>query len=330
MCFNVPSSKRTVFTLVLLVSFLVTACGGSPTDQAKSFTIGIVTESKPLAGVGESFKTGMTSLGYIEGKTVVYLDKGIITDPAGLETGMKSLVDAKVDLILTVGILPAQAAKKATAGTDLPVLFAPGGDPAALGLVQSISNPTGNLTGIATGYQYPGLALNYLTTIVPNAKRVFIMYDPALAAAPFIPSMKEAATKLGLEIILQEVHSNDDVTSALENMPANADAVFNLPDPWVNGRIADLVQATIKRKLPLLTTNATVVQAGALLSYSWDFAAVGKQAARLADRLLKGAKPSSLPIESPEFHLSINLQTAQAIGLTIPDDILRQAATIVR
>jgi putative ABC transport system substrate-binding protein len=243
---------------------------------------------------------------------------------------MKSLVDAKVDLILAVGILPARTAKKATAGTELPVLFAPGADPVALGLVQSLANPSGNLTGVATGYQFPGLALSYLTKIAPSAKRVFLMYDPERAAAPFLPALKEAATKLGLEIVLQEVRSENDVISALENMPADVDAVFNLPDTWVNSRIADLVQVTIKRKIPLLTTNIAIVQAGALLSYSWDYTALGKQAARLGDRLLKGTKPSSLPIESPEFYLTVNQKTAQAIGLTIPDEVLRQATTIVR
>jgi hypothetical protein len=123
-------SKRDAIALFPLASVLVTACGGSPADQAKPKTLSIRlrTDSPPLVNLPTAFKAKMTTLGYAERKNVVYLDKGVITDPVAIEACIKSLVDAKVDTILAVEVLPALAARKVAAGMESPTVFAPGGD----------------------------------------------------------------------------------------------------------------------------------------------------------------------------------------------------------
>ncbi len=329
---NDPDSKRTVATLItlaLLVSSLVTACGGSPTEQTKpsTVTIGILKGSTGLEELIVGFKAGMSELGYVEGKTIVYEDKGAFPDSAALEAEGKRLTASKVNMVLALGTNAALAAKKTV---ELPVVFAPGGDPVALGIVQSLANPTGNLTGVGPGIEYPARTLEYLTKMAPSAKRVLLIYAADGVAVPFLPAVKKAAPKLGLELVLQTVRSSDDLTAFLQNFPAGVDAVFILPDALVSTHVADILKVTNQRKLPLLAVVKAFVQGGAVLAYGWDYAPMGKQAARLADRLLKGAKPSSMPIEAPEFYLFVNLKAAEAIGLTIPNDILRQAATIVR
>jgi putative ABC transport system substrate-binding protein len=325
-------TQRTIVTLLVLVSLFLTACGGAAPNQSQptTFTVGIVNGTQSLARIPDDFKSGMVELGYVEGKNVVYRYDGIFTKPEELEAEAKKLVDAKVNMIFAAGIAAAKAAKKATEGTQIPVVFAPASDPVRLNLVKSMANPEGNLIGIASGEQYPIRALEYFSKLAPTAKRVFIVYNTADTTTVFLPAVKEAAAKLGLELVLKTIQNNDDVTAALENIPADVDVILNLPDSLVAARLGDLVKAAIARKLPLLSFDKSKVEAGCLLAYGWDYVALAKQAARLADRVLKGAKPSSLAIESPEYYLSVNLKTASAIGLNIPDDIIRQANTVVR
>jgi putative ABC transport system substrate-binding protein len=166
--------------------------------------------------------------------------------------------------------------------------------------------------------------------LVPNAKRVFMVFDAKNLGAGFFAPIKDAAPKLGLELVVQNVTSNDEVVAALDKIPADVDAVLMIPDPWVYNRIQDLIDASIKRKLPLLAGDNAEVKLGALIGYSWEYRAVGKQASRIADKVIKGEKPASLPVETAEYFLKANLKTSQAIGISIEDSILRQATEIVR
>jgi putative ABC transport system substrate-binding protein len=263
---------------------------------------------------------------------VSYQFKGL-TKSEELEAEAKNLMDAKVDVIIAIGTAPARATKAATAGTEIPVVFAPGADPVKLGFVKSMANPEGNLTGIATGYQYPTRALEYLLKILPKAKRVLLFHNPSETSIPFLPLLppsQEAATKLGLELIVQTVKNGDELTTALGNMPADVDAMLYLPDTLVGARFDDVLKAAFSHKIPVVAGDKYKVENGALLSYGWDYVALGKQTAALADKVLKGTKPAALAIETTEFFLSANLKTAGSIGLNIPDDVLRQATTIVR
>ncbi len=329
-----PLSFRHLFLIpVLILSNLLSACAAANTPTPTHvFTVGIVsgTQTSSVQHLGEDFKAALQTLGYTEGKNLTFIDKGILTTADTLTAALNDLINAKVDAMLVLGTTAAQAAKKATAGTNIPVVFAPGGDPVDLGLVQNLTVPGGNMTGLKTGFFYPSEAVQYMLQINPGLKHILVIYDPKGQGNKFIPSLTDTGTKLGVEIVSQTVSTDADVTAAFNNIPDNIDAVLNIPDNAVNARVKDLISVTLQRKIPLITVDETTLQAGALLSYSWDPNAMGKQVAQIVDQILKGTKPGDIPIQAGEFYLGVNLKTAQAINITIPDAVLNQATTIVR
>jgi putative ABC transport system substrate-binding protein len=325
-----PKGRRTrwmAVALLILAGLLLAAC--QPT-QPKTVTIGVVNLAPVLNPIFDGFKTGMTEMGYIEGEDVTYIYEGPVGSIDKLEPAIQSLLDSDVDLILSISTPATQAAQRVTAGTDMPVVFVPLTDPVAAGVVQSLSQPGGNITGVTFGAS-EARRLEWLLKTVPNVKRIYVPYNPD-DESPVIAlaRVSEAASKLGVELVLREARNSDEITAAIEAIPDDVDAIFLLPDSLMVSRASDFVAATLDLNLPFAVPGDEEVEAGALISYSMNFHASGEQAARLADQILKGTKPADLPVETTEFFLVINLQTAEAIGLDIPDQILRQADTIIR
>ncbi len=312
--------------LFVFTGLLATACGG---QAQKPFTIGIVAESPAIAPILESFKASMTELGYVEGKDVTY----IYASPVGsgveaIDGEIKNLLAQKVDLLLVTGLVPTQQAKQAVAGTNTPVVFALASGVVELGLVESISHPGGNLTGIQAGYEIPK-ALEWLVKITPNAKKIYVPYNPADGASVgFLAIVDKSASQLKVELVPGEVSSTEEAVAAIESLPTDINAIFSVPSPTLDPRNAELSQAAIKRGLP--TGSFVPMDEATLLTLAIDFAATGKQAARLAHQIRQGVKPADLPVETADFFLTINLKTAQAIGLDIPDTTLRQADKVIR
>jgi len=321
----------TVFMLLLATTLSGCATAASSV-QNRVFTVGIIsgTQTNSVNTLGQSFKLALGALGYIDGKNLKFIDKGVLTKADTLDAGLKDLVDAKVDAMLVLGTTAATEAKKTTDGTGIPVVFAPGGDPVDLGLVQSLTNPGGNMTGLKTGFFYPAESIQYMQQIKPDLKNVLVIYDPTGQGNKFISTLNTTGTKLNVNIVLKTVSTNDDVTAAFANIPDNIDAVLNIPDNAVNARIKDLIAATLKRNIPLITVDETTLAAGALLSYAWNPDAMAKQVAQITDQILKGTKPGTIPIQAGEFYIGVNLKTATAINITIPDSVLKQATTIIR
>jgi putative ABC transport system substrate-binding protein len=326
------STLNRLFTLISLLFCLALISCGTPTPPPRpAFVIGVVSNGKNLDPVLAGFKAGMADLGYVEGKTITYVYNGPAASPDKVDPIAEDLMKAKVDLILALGTESAKAAYKVINGTTVPVVFVPVGNPVKAGIVQSIQNPGGNVTGITTGLEYHAQRLEWLKKIAPNTKRVYVPYNPGDAnPTSTLPIVKEAAAKLGIDLVVRETPTNDDVTAAIDNIPDDVDSIFMLADALVNSRLSDFVKVSLQRKFPLSTHITSMTTSGALFSYGFDQSAAGKQAARLVDKIIKGAKPSDLPVETSEFFLAVNLKTANAIGLNIGDDILRQATTIVR
>jgi putative tryptophan/tyrosine transport system substrate-binding protein len=310
-----------------LTGLLLTACG--TTAQAKTYTIGVVNYVPSLDAVFEGFKAEMAKRGYVEGQNVTYIYNGVIKpDPQVMDHEVKSLLDQKVDLFLTLGTLPTLTAKKAVEGTDIPVVFAPVINPVKEGAVASITQPGGNVTGVQNGNTIPK-AMEWLHTVAPQATKVHVIYHPEdPVAVTSITVLPETAATLGVELVLDEVRSPEEAIAAIEALPKDA-AIFMVPTPSLEP-LSALIEAAAKHGLAVGSTNSSQLKAGALITYGANFSAMGKQAAGLVDQILKGTKPADLPVETAEYFLDINLQTARAIGLNIPDEILRQAATVVR
>lgn len=318
----------TILISVVVFSLLLTACGGL--GKPKSYTIGVINLAPTLEDTLTGFKQGMTDLGYIEDENVTYIYGG----PAGgidkLDGIAQDLVKAKVDLIFSISTPATQAAQRATVDNNIPVVFGILTDPVGAGVVNSLTEPGGNITGVTFGPQ-EARRLEWLTKIAPTVKQVYIIYNPDDSSASLaLKTAQATAVNLGLEIIAREARTPDEVAAALVDFPEDADAFYQLPDSQTGKSLADILEVTNARHLPSSVPNVERVAEGALYSYAMKQNPTGQQAARLADQILKGIKPADLPVETTEFFLGINLKTAQTIGLTVPDDILSQADTIYR
>lgn len=314
-------------TLLIVAGLLLTACGPA---KPKTFTIGVINSVPSLNPLVDGFKAGMADLGYVEGENITYVYEG----PVGrdrLATVAQGLIAAKVDLILCITTPAAVAIKEATAGSNVPVVFAVVINPVGAGIVASAERPGDNITGVESS-QGEGVKLEWLTKIVPGVKRVFVPYNPDDASGKLaLTQLEQVAPKLGLELVTQETRTADEVTAAMANIPADADAIFMVTDSINATRRSDWGKAALAHKLPLaVPPGGEPTEDGALFTFGFSPFAVGEQSARLADQILKGTAPADLPIESPELFLSINLKTAQAIGLDVSDEVLRQAATVIR
>jgi len=317
------------FVIVLVITgLLLTGCGGAP--KTKTYTIGVVNPSPNQDDTIKGFKEGMTELGYVEGKNVTYIYNGPVSADK-LDAAAQDLVKAKVDLILALTTPATKAAQKATAGTDIAVVFIPVTDPVGAGIVASLTKPGGNTTGVTYTTQ-EGKRLEWLLQVAPTIKHVYIVYNPKDQSPVLaLKTVSETANKLGIELITREASTTKEAEAAFKNIPREADAIFLLPDSVVNVGAANTYKMAAELKLPTSGPNVRTVNDGALTAYGVDLAiAARKQAARLASQIFQGAKPADLPVETAEFFSAINLKTAQAIGLDIPDATLRQANIIIR
>ncbi len=314
--------------LLGITGLLLAGCGGAP--KTKTYTIGVVNPSLNQEDTVKGFKEGMTDLGYVEGKNVTYIYNGPVSADK-LDAAAESLVKAKVDLILSITTSATKAAQRATAGTDIAVVFIPVTDPVGAGVVASLTRPGGNTTGVTPATQ-EGKRLEWLLQVAPKVKRIYIVYNPK-DQSPLLAlkTISATADKLGVELITRKVSTTDEAMLAFKNTPQEADAVFLLPDSMVNARGADVYKIATELKLPTSGPNAATVNDGALTAYGVDLAvAARQQAARLANQILQGTQPADLPVETTQLFAAINLKTARAIGLDIPDDILRQANVLIR
>jgi putative ABC transport system substrate-binding protein len=307
---------------------LLTACDD---ETNKTYTVGVINAVPALDQALAGFKEGMTELGYVEGKNIRYLYDGPTTDMSKLSAAAQTLLAAKSDLILSITTPATLALKQATAGNGPSVVFAIVTDPVGAGIVDSMQHPGGNITGVAFGIQETR-RLEWLVRIAPEIKQIYVPYNPNDQSPVLALEMvRDAAEKLGVELITRQVYDPETVNDAVLNIPVEADAVFLLPDSLMATRVSDMATAATKRDLPTSISNITsATKYDVLTAFGFDQHLCGKQAARLADQIFKGARPADLPVEMAEFYLAINMKTAEAIGLTIPDEVLRQADIIVR
>jgi putative ABC transport system substrate-binding protein len=324
------SKNKILFVAVfaLLLAMALSACGGS--DDDKQVTIGIVNQVAPLEVIIDSFKAGMVEQGYVEGETITYIYHGPISDTEGLEAEVQALIDAEVDMILSVGTPATQAAHKVTAGTSMPVVFVPVTDPIESGIVENLSTPGGNLTGIMTG-QSGAKELEWLKTVVPEIEQVFLPYnpnDPGPSAT--VGQIREIAPALDVEVVIVETPDRETMLAALETIPEDIDAILVVPDGVVSDFFDNIITVSLDRNIPVAATNVEQLEAGALVTLGGDLADIGKQAARLSKQVLDGIPAGELPIEAADYKRVINLPVAETLGITISDHNLQLADEVRR
>jgi len=312
--------------LLLLATILQTGCDtASPKRQ---YRIGIINPSSGLAEVVEGFKQGLAEQGYKAGDNLTFIDDGPVKMNEVSAT-VKQMLTQEIDLLYTTSTSATQIAKQATAGTDIPVVFAPVFSPETTGIVASLQQPGGNVTGVKVG----GSSVNtfhWLLSIIPNAKHIFVPYhctDPA--ATLCFSDMSLAAQKAGVDVAATNVTTKTELEAALQNIPANTDAIWLSCSPLIFSNIDTIVATATARKIPVASTTHQLEE-GVLVSYGVNNIALGKQASRLAAQILQGTPASEIPVETAEFFLSVNLKIANALGIEIPTSVLQQAAIISR
>jgi len=196
--------------------------------------------------------------------------------------------------------------------------------------VKSLTRPGGNLTGISTG-GYISKELEWLLKLAPQTKQIFVPHDPAdSVSVQSLAILSETAARFKIDLSVHEVHNVTEVLTVATTIAPMAEAILLLPTTLVLEQIDVFIDLAIQRKLPLAAPTVAHVEAGALVAYGSDYAAIGLQVSRLTDKILHGVAPADLPVETAEFYLGINLQTAKAIDLEIPNTLVQQANFIVR
>jgi putative ABC transport system substrate-binding protein len=282
----------------------------------------------------EAFRQGLRDLGYVEGRNVVIEYRDAEGKIERLPALAAELVALKVDVIVTASTVAALAAKQAT--RTLPVVFAVAADPVTEGLVTSLARPGGNVTGLSfLAPELVGKGLEQLKQAVPGVTRVAVLWHPgALGKRTEKDSLKEAevaARVLGVRLQVVEARGPENFDWAFSDMTkARANALMVLTSSMFFGERSRLVDLAAKNRLPAVYTWREFVDAGGLMSYGPNLADLYQRAATYVDKILKGAKPGDLPVEQPtKFELVINLKTAKALGLTIPQSVLGRADEVI-
>ncbi|MBC7869465.1 MAG: ABC transporter substrate-binding protein [Chitinophagaceae bacterium] len=312
--------------LMLIFSFTLAACAQKAAPEP--ITIGIINPVTIRDQVVEDFKVAMTELGYIEGENIVYRYSGAIPDKDARLAWAKQLVDEGIDLIFAVATPGGQSAVEAT--NTIPIVFVPVTDPVGAGLVDSLQKPGGNVTGITNGNPH-ALRFQFLLDLMPELDTVYMPINPdSSPSANSLPGIIEVAAQNNITLLTPEVRTADEISASFATIPAEVDAVFVSPDPNIANFVQGFVQDSLALGLPVVSLSRSEVENGALLSYGEDLNAAATQAARMVDVILKGTSPADLPVETTEYFLSLNLETASALGIEVSDDFLQRANFIIR
>ena len=318
---------RTVWLISLAVGLLWAPLAGQVQPPAKVGQIGFLLRGSPQAENLGAFRQGLRELGYVEGQNIAIQQRSAYGMHDRLPSLAAELVRLKVDVIVVDGTLTAIAAKAAT--PTVPIVFTLAGDPVGSGLVASLAQPGGNVTGLSNvAAELGGKQLQLLKEAVPAVSRVAVLYNPLNpATTPMLRGTEEAARSFAVQLQALKVRTPNELASAFPAMVrGRADALVVLPDALFITEQAQLLTLAAKNRLPAMYQQREIVEAGGLMSYGPNFPAQFRRAATFVDRILKGTKPADLPVEQPtKFELVINLKSAKALRLTIPQSVLARA-----
>jgi putative ABC transport system substrate-binding protein len=293
--------------------------------------LGVILQGGPFSAVVDGLRAGLREQQLVEGKQFALEVRDTGGDLKAVEEAARSLERQRVALIYTVATSVTVAARQATA--SVPIVFCAGTDPVAVGLVESFPKPGGRLTGVHfLSTDVTGKRLELLKRIVPKLQRVVTFYDPRNPSAMESAKQgREAAQQLKVELIERHVASVEELQTALQSLrPSDVDGYLAVSDAMVDRHAQAIIDAANTKRLPTMFYFDSLVARGGLASYSVDFHELGRQSAKHVARVLAGASPKDLPVESMDrFTLVISMKTAQRIGLMIPQSILLQADKVL-
>ena len=277
-----------------------------------------------------AFLQQLHKLGWIEGSTIAIEYRSAAGRPERMAEIAAEFVQLKVDVIVTSGTATVIALKRAT--TAIPIVFGAAGDPVDTGLVASLARPGGNVTGLSIlSTDLIGKRLDLLRELVPGLRQLAIManVDNALTVQE-MGNVRAAAGSLGLEVAAMEIRRADDIAPAIERLKGHADALYICAEGLVNSNRVRLNALALAARLPTMHGLREYLEAVGLMPYGANIPDLFRRAAEFVDKILRGTKPADIPVEQPiKFDLAINLTTAKALGLTIPDKLLAFADEVI-
>jgi len=301
-------------------------------QQARVYRVGVIHEGGPYYVGVDGLKEGLRELGFAEGKDYVLEIRDLKGNRKAAEEAARSLEREKVDLIYAEASSVTIAVKRAT--TRVPIVFAVGSDPVVDGLIESYAKPGGRLTGVDIhSDDLTAKRLEILKAIVPGLHRVVTFYDPSnpitLAA---VKLAEEAARQLDVELVERPVVSVEGLRQGVEALKAQeVDAFYYTNDAMVTSQAQFIIDTARAKKLPTMFYDYGLVKQGALAAYGASYYEAGRLSAKYVQRVLTGTSPQNLPVESlSRMKLVVNLKTARAIGITIPQAVLLRADEVIQ
>jgi ABC-type uncharacterized transport system substrate-binding protein len=279
----------------------------------------------------DSFRQGMRDLGYVEGKTCVIRARFADGRYERLPVLAEELVRAKVEVIVAGTTLSVQAAKRAT--KSIPIVMVAVPDPIGEGFAASLSRPGGNITGLSTIVtEASAKHVELLRSVIPNLSRIAVLINPSNPSdALILEQISGAAFSSSVKVQVVEAGTAAEIDAGFAAMTRErAEAAIIAADPFFDVQRDHIAKLAIKNRLPTIYSNSEASEAGGLMSYGQDLADQYRRAAVYVDKILKGAKPSDLPVEQPlVLELVVNRRAAKALGLVLPRDLLLRAEKLI-
>lgn len=298
----------------------------------KVWRVGVLSLSSGPSEVSEAFREGLRSLGYIEGHNVLIEFRWADGKNERLPEMAEELVRLKVDVIVAGAMSPVAAAKRAT--STIPIVMSAPSDPIGGGLIASLARPGGNVTGNSlVSTDLAGKRLQLLRELLPKVNRVAtLVWDKSLTKPQFLEQTRMAAKQLGITLVNQEVGTADALAGAFAAMQGERVEGLVVPiSPFITEHRKQIAELAARHRLPAIYENRSNVEVGGLISYGPDILEMLRRAAIYVDKIFKGAKPADLPVQQPtKFEFIINLKTAKALGITIPQSLLLRADEVIQ
>jgi len=325
-----------VTAVLLLAVALVTTLGwtGESSGQSKLPHVGVlsygVTTDDAAKEAQEMFRRKLAERGWIEGRQVAFEYRRAVGDVLRLAEAAADLTRLKVDVIFADSAPALRAARAATSTIPI-VAIDYTSDPIAEGYIESYGRPGGNVTGVfLDAPEFSGKWIELLKAIVPGLSRVAVLWDPSPGPA-HLQALKEIARPSGIQLQVIEVLKPADIAKAFSDLRGRPQALIILPSPMIYLESKQLAKLTLKHRLLATSISRAFADEGGAIAYGPENSFVDDRSAAFVAKILGGAKPADLPVERPsKFELVVNLKTAKALGLTIPDSVLFRADEVIR
>jgi len=327
------TARRRILALLCMFGACIAVSGAAGQPAPGKHVVGFINSGPSAVNAKNvaAFRAGMAELGYVEGRNLEIVFRWAEQRTDLLPTLASELVAMKPEVIVSTGGAPTVRAVKAATAT-VPIVFITG-NPVVEQIVPSLARPGGNLTGFAVlAGDLEAKRLEMLKLLLPRAKRIAIVWNPAQPyVADIVQNVEAAARRLDMTLIQWKARSRQELELAFaEIAEAKADALFVVADPLLGFERDRIVNFANRNHLPGIYFWREFAETGGLASYGTNLAAVYRRAATYVDKILKGAKPGDLPIEQPTtFELVINRATAKALGITISPAVLQRADEVI-